>query len=353
MLENQARKAERRMKRTIKKSATADSINLMEAFAEFIEEKEAQNKSAATIHNYKQSFEKYCAFNEFDDNTGIEEADQKAFLHWVNTMAQDLTPTTVNHYLRDVRTFLNWCMDEDRAYIEKRFKMKELSVQDTKPKAFSDDDIALLMEKPNRKADFAEWRTYVIVCWIMDNGARAQTVCCVKMEDIDLKKKTITYAHTKNKKAQVVGMSDTLKTILKEYIRKWRYGATEEDYLFPNIGDEQLTTKALNRYTMELAKEQVKLAFAQAQKEVDDLHQRTKEGIQTARLEGKQIGGVKGAKLNVKKASPAKELIRKHNKDFGGSLNDVDTMKLVGVARNTYYKYKKEVKEELLKELES
>ena len=99
------------MKRTIKKSATADSINLMEAFAEFIEEKEAQNKSAATIHNYKQSFEKYCAFNEFDDNTGIEEADQKAFLHWVNTMAQDLTPTTVNHYLRDVRTFLNWCMD--------------------------------------------------------------------------------------------------------------------------------------------------------------------------------------------------------------------------------------------------
>ena len=188
------------MKRTIKKSATADSINLMEAFAEFIEEKEAQNKSAATIHNYKQSFEKYCAFNEFDDNTGIEEADQKAFLHWVNTMAQDLTPTTVNHYLRDVRTFLNWCMDEDRAYIEKRFKMKELSVQDTKPKAFSDDDIALLMEKPNRKADFAEWRTYVIVCWIMDNGARAQTVCCVKMEDIDLKKKTITYAHTKNKR---------------------------------------------------------------------------------------------------------------------------------------------------------
>lgn len=117
MLENQARKAERRMKRTIKKSATADSINLMEAFAEFIEEKEAQNKSAATIHNYKQSFEKYCAFNEFDDNTGIEEADQKAFLHWVNTMAQDLTPTTVNHYLRDVRTFLNWCMDEDRAYV--------------------------------------------------------------------------------------------------------------------------------------------------------------------------------------------------------------------------------------------
>lgn len=142
--------------------------------------------------------------------------------------------------------------------------------------------------------------------------------------------------------------TDTYKKTLENQIQvKLDTGNTATDNLMNTI------IEALNRYTMELAKEQVKLAFAQAQKEVDDLHQRIKEGIQTARLEGKQIGGVKGAKLNVKKASPAKELIRKHNKDFGGSLNDADTMKLVGVARNTYYKYKKEVKEELLKELES
>ena len=142
--------------------------------------------------------------------------------------------------------------------------------------------------------------------------------------------------------------TDTYKKTLESQIQvKLDTGNTATDNLMNTI------IEALNHYTMELAKEQVKLAFAQAQKEVDDLHQRTKEGIQTARLEGKQIGGVKGAKLNVKKASPAKELIRKHNKDFGGGLNDVDTMKLVGVARNTYYKYKKEVKEELLKELES
>ena len=37
---------------------------------------------------------------------------------------------------------------------------------------------------------------------------------------------------------------------------------------------------AVNQYLMELAKEQIELAFEQAQKEVDDLHERTKEGIQ-------------------------------------------------------------------------
>ena len=45
---------------------------------------------------------------------------------------------------------------------------------------------------------------------------------------------------------------------------------------------------------MELAKEQIRLAFIQAQKEVDDLRQRTKEGIETARRDGKQIVQKKG-----------------------------------------------------------
>ena len=47
--------------------------------------------------------------------------------------------------------------------------------------------------------------------------------------------------------------------------------------------------KAINEYLMELAKEQIIIAFEQSEKEVSDLHQRTREGIETARLKGKQI----------------------------------------------------------------
>ena len=99
-----------------------------------------------------------------------------------------------------------------------------------------------------------------------------------------------------------------------------------------------------------LAEKQILLAFEQAEKEVADLHQRTREGIETARLAGKQIGMVQGKKLNVKKAAAAKEAIRKYSKDFDGTLNDKDAIVLVGVARNTYYKYKKELLQELISE---
>lgn len=102
--------------------------------------------------------------------------------------------------------------------------------------------------------------------------------------------------------------------------------------------------EGVNKYLMALAKEQIRLAFEQSEKEVQDLHQRTKEGIETARLNGKQIGQRQGAKLITKKSIEAKKQIQKHSKDFDGNLSDVDCMKLIGLARNTYYKYKRELK---------
>lgn len=107
------------------------------------------------------------------------------------------------------------------------------------------------------------------------------------------------------------------------------------------IADEYI--KATNKVLMILAKQQIKLAFEQSEKEVTDLQQRTKEGIETARLNGKQIGQRQGAKLNIKKEAPCKEIILKHSKTFSGSLNDAECIKLTGLSRNTYYKYKREL----------
>ena len=48
-------------------------------------------------------------------------------------------------------------------------------------------------------------------------------------------------------------------------------------------GDKiDLILEGVNQYLMELAREQIRIAFEQAEKEVSDLHQRTKEGIETA-----------------------------------------------------------------------
>lgn len=104
--------------------------------------------------------------------------------------------------------------------------------------------------------------------------------------------------------------------------------------------------KGVNEYLITLAKEQIRIAFEQSEKEVKDLQERTREGIETAKRQGKQIGRVEGTKVITKKSIKSKEQIIKYSKDFKGNLTDVEVMKLIEISRNTYYKYKKELIEE-------
>lgn len=135
---------------------------------------------------------------------------------------------------------------------------------------------------------------------------------------------------------------------LKEkYINTEIYAENLKDKIELQGTDEDEIFKGLNNYFRKLAERQIRIAFEQSEKEVLDLHQRTKEGIETARLNGKQIGQKPGNILTIKKKAPAKEIIQKHCKEFGGSLTDPEVMELAKISRNTFYKYKKEIREEL------
>lgn len=134
---------------------------------------------------------------------------------------------------------------------------------------------------------------------------------------------------------------------LKErYIDTDTYKSTLKNKIELVNDDVDILLNAINKYLMTLAEKQVKLAFEQSEKEVTDLSERTSEGLKTAKLEGKQIGQKKGSKLTTKKSIKAKEQIIKYSKDFEGTLSDSEVMKLTELSRNTYYKYKKELKSE-------
>lgn len=102
--------------------------------------------------------------------------------------------------------------------------------------------------------------------------------------------------------------------------------------------------KALNKYIMALAEKQILLAFEQSEKEVADLHKRTSEGMLTAKLNGKQIGRITGKKYETQKSKIAKEKIMKISKSFNGTLSDKECIELLKISRNSFYKYKAELK---------
>lgn len=234
-----------RKKNAIKVLANTDDIMLYEAFDEFIAEKEVVNAAPKTIKNYKQSFEYFMDF-EFDGEDIAANEIQKIYVQqWVASMIkQKKKATTINHYLRDVRAFLYWCMHEDRQYIQP-FKIETVKGQEPLPKTFTDEEIEILCQKPTNIRDFTEWRTWAIVNWIVATGNRAATVCELQLGDIDFNNKQIYIRRTKNKKAQVLPLTLGLENAIKQYIKKCRSNCNDNDWLFPNISNEQLTYTAL------------------------------------------------------------------------------------------------------------
>ena len=242
------------MKRKVKRAKQPDQTPLKEAFDEFISEREAKNLSSATIRSYKQSYRFFSDYAKTVINEDNEEEELELICEfiephliyrWLNHLKNEgVKPTSINHYLRDVRTFLNWCMDSAKEYIVP-FKIELVKGQEETIKVYTPEEQEALIEKPGRTAMFGEWRTWAIVNWVLATGNRASTILNVKMMDLNFAKREITLAHTKNKKAQVIPMSSALESVLKEYIRLFRSEASGNAFLFPNVGEEQLTYNAL------------------------------------------------------------------------------------------------------------
>lgn len=106
------------------------------------------------------------------------------------------------------------------------------------------------------------------------------------------------------------------------------------------------TIENLNEFILDLIREQIKLAFVQAQKEVDYLHTRTKEGMKANGASEKIRKARTGKKYETKKSLKAKAFIKKRNKGFGGDLTNEETWKLAGISKMTFYKYQKEIIDE-------
>lgn len=233
-------------KRIIKKNEAADFITLSQAYEEFIQEKVANNLSNYTLISYENTFKAFCKFSKFDADTLAKDITEKHIFHWIGSMKlEGLQTASINHYLRDIRTILYWCMDKARLYIDKPFKVKLLTGQEEQLKLYTDEEIELLLEKPKRYDSYADWRSWAIISWVLGTGNRASTICNVKLTDINFNRKEISLWVTKNNIAQIIPLSSSLEIVLKEFIRTWRKDAPVGAYLFANVGEEQLTTNAL------------------------------------------------------------------------------------------------------------
>lgn len=226
-------------KRVIVNAAKKPELSF--AFDEFQTKNKVRNLSIATIKGYQDTFNRFSKIIGHDFPCDFVNA--KTIDNFVETIMNDgIKAASINHYLRAIRCFLYWCMDE--GYIQ-RFTIRLLKEQETVKDTYSDEQIRALIREPLKLASFVEWRCWAMICWFLATGNRAETVCSIKMSDINMTANEIYINRTKTNKAMIVPMSPQLKQVLKKYISQFRSDASDDKYLFCNVGDKKLTIHGL------------------------------------------------------------------------------------------------------------
>ena len=223
------------MKITMKTSKTMKAF-----FDDFIIAKKAQGLADKTIKSYQSQFR--AINNHLDVNVPIEDITKSDLEKMVTSMRNsNLAANSISTYVRILRVFLSWCNERGN----NKFEYEAVQVRrNHKRNIFRRCKLKKLLKKPDlRKCNFAEYRSWVIVNLLLNNGCRAATIRNIQNQDVDLDNQVIYLRHTKNKKAQVILLCSELCSIIREYMRV--RGGGNDEYLFPNESGEQLKEYAL------------------------------------------------------------------------------------------------------------
>lgn len=217
-----------------------------EAFQILRRTKVNNNLSAKTIKHYDDIMELFLKFLN-DDGSQVHCSDinrdtVEEFIEFLKERNPEIRATSINSYLKDLRTVLYYFME--RGYM-KQFSVKLLKEDVAIKEVYTSDEIRLLLEKPNvKKCDFSEYRNWVITCYLLATGNRLGTVCELRNKDIDFESSVIHLRKVKTRRAYSIPLSSALEKILAEYMQ-YRKGE-DEDYLFCNRYGERLQESSLN-----------------------------------------------------------------------------------------------------------
>lgn len=210
-----------------------------EAFERFLLFKRADGVKIKSLESYSQHFKAISYHLDIDKN--IDEWTKNDLAAMIESMqSHDLSPNTIKSYTIALKAFFSWCNNEGLTSLNIAIYKGEDTIKET----YTDDELALLLQKPNmKKCSFADYRSWVIINLLVNCGCRAGTIRSIQNRDVDFSGSVIRARHTKNGKPLTIPLCSEMVSVLREYM-KIRNG-DPDDFLFCNEGGAQLTENGL------------------------------------------------------------------------------------------------------------
>ena len=208
-----------------------------EGFAEYIVDCKSRNLREATIAHYQASVAQI--YKRIPANTLISSMDEKTMPKFIVALRDDpkLNEVSMGTYARDLKTLMRFFMKCE--YLP-HFEIKIPKADKYPIETYTDKELRQLLKKPDvRKCNFATYRSWVVVNFLLSTGIRQNSLTNIKIEDVDFDNSIVYVTTTKNRKPLIIPLNEDIIKILQEYL-KYR-GGNAGDWLFCSTYGEQVT----------------------------------------------------------------------------------------------------------------
>lgn len=247
---------------------------------EFLTNCQIKHLSAKTIKSYNQSLLLMADYLEFKHN--ITDATQVKAIHinayigylqergkyTIKVETEQIQPnyperrtdykrqiskTTINNYIRNMRVFFNYLLDFDYINKSPMSKIRQLKNPRQPLEFITDAEFASLIRYMDM-SQYHEYRDKIILQLLLDTGMRIGECLNILTKDINFVYNSITlpWENTKGKKTRTVFFSDEMRKILRLWLKhKDKFNSSE--YLFPSVGGNILSVNAFERNVRQYA----------------------------------------------------------------------------------------------------
>lgn len=175
-----------------------ENRSIEDTFDKFLDARKAKGIVEKTVKSYKGHFGAIAHHLDVKmPMANLNKTHMEQMILSMRNYSKPISPNTIATYVRVFRVFLSWCRDEGLTTVTVQ-KYKEV---ETIKETYTDEELEVLLKKPNMsKCKFSEYRDWVIINLLVNNGCRASSVRNIQNKDVDLSGKMITLRHNKSRR---------------------------------------------------------------------------------------------------------------------------------------------------------
>jgi integrase/recombinase XerD len=201
--------------RNLSENTLAAYENALNFLAKYLKDPQADTVSTSDLRRYSLHLQ---------DRTRFSAGNHP----FVDETKEGLSPWTVHHYLRPVRTLFNWATDEG---LLSENPAKSLGLPKL-PKGRVDRFTAEEIDELLTFSRSVSYRDYTIVFLLLDSGLRRGELVALNVQDVDLASGLVTVQHGKGDKWRQVRVGDSCRKVLWTYLHHHRNPTQENQVAF-------------------------------------------------------------------------------------------------------------------------